>query len=57
MEMIRTGVPPTGCEQQDEADALCSQDDLIRLLPSCWPRAGLKEDSLFSPAGTAKTSV
>lgn len=37
--------PPPACEQQGEADALLSLDDLIRLLPSCLPR----KKSLCSP--------
>lgn len=39
MEMIRPGASPPACEQQFEADALLSLDDLIRLLPSCLPTA------------------
>lgn len=39
MERTRPGVLPSACEQQNEADALCSLDDLIRLLPSCLPTA------------------
>lgn len=44
-------------DQKKEAHPVLGLDDLIRLLPSCLLESGLREDSLFSLAGTVEATV